>query len=70
MSYFQPEDGRKYYLFGKDGGKNLSEQWNIDLLGTIPIEEDKSFSNMQKSYIPIVGKLVQKLSIIAANKEK
>ena len=25
MSYFQPEDGRKYYLFGKDGGKNLSE---------------------------------------------
>jgi len=70
MSYFQPEDGRKYYLFGKDGGKNLSEEWNIDLLGTIPIEEDKSFSNMQKSYIPIVGKLVQKLSIIAANKEK
>jgi len=70
MSYFQPEDGRKYYLFGKDGGKNLSEEWNIDLLGTIPIEEDKSFSNMQMSYIPIVGKLVQKLSIIAANKEK
>ena len=70
MSYFQPEDGSKYYLFGKDGGKNLSEEWNIDLLGTIPIEEDKSFSNMQKSYIPIVGKLVQKLSIIAANKEK
>ena len=70
MSYFQPEDGRKYYLFGKDGGKNLSEEWNIDLLGTITIEEDKSFSNMQKSYIPIVGKLVQKLSIIAANKEK
>ena len=70
MSYFQPEDGRKYYLFDKDGGKNLSEEWNIDLLGTIPIEEDKSFSNMQKSYIPIVGKLVQKLSIIAANKEK
>ena len=70
MSYFQPEDGRKYYLFGKDGGKNLSEEWNIDLLGTIPIEEDKSFSKMQKSYIPIVGKLVQKLSIIAANKEK
>ena len=70
MSYFQPEDGRKYYLFGKDGGKNLSEEWNIDLLGTIPIEEDKSFSNMQKSYIPIVGKLVQKLSIIAVNKEK
>jgi len=62
--------GELDYLFGKDGGKNLSEEWNIDLLGTIPIEEDKSFSNMQKSYIPIVGKLVQKLSIIAANKEK
>ena len=70
MSYFQPEDGRKYYLFGKDGGKNLSEEWNIDLLGTIPLEEDKTFANMQKSYLPIVGKLVQKLSIIAANREK
>jgi ATP-binding protein involved in chromosome partitioning len=70
MSYFQAEDGRKYYLFGKDGGKNLSEEWNIDLLGSIPIEEDKSFANMQKSYSPIVGKLVQKLSVIAANREK
>ena len=70
MSYFQPEDGRKYYLFGKDGGKNLSEEWNIDLLGTIPLEEDKTFANMQKSYLQIVGKLVQKLSIIAANREK
>jgi ATP-binding protein involved in chromosome partitioning len=70
MSYFQPEDGRKYYLFGKDGGKNLSEEWNIDLLGTIPLEEDKTFANMQKSYLPIVGKLVRKLSIIAANREK
>ena len=70
MSYFQPEDGRKYYLFGKDGGKNLSEEWNIDLLGTIPLEEDKTFANIQKSYLPIVGKLVQKLSIIAANREK
>lgn len=70
MSYFQPEDGRKYYLFGKDGGKNLSEEWNIDLLGTIPLEEDKTFANMQKSYLPVVGKLVQKLSIIAANREK
>ncbi len=70
MSYFQTEDGRKYYLFGKDGGKNLSEEWNIDLLGSIPIEEDKSFANMQKSYSPIVGKLVQKLSVIAANREK
>mgnify|MGYP002629119260 FL=1 len=59
MSYFQPEDGRKYYLFGKDGGKNLSEEWNIDLLGTIPLEEDKTFANMQKSYLPI-----------AANREK
>lgn len=70
MSYFQTEDGRKYYLFGKDGGKKLSEEWNIDLLGSIPIEEDKSFANMQKSYSPIVGKLVQKLSVIAANREK
>ncbi|MFB1003282.1 MAG: Mrp/NBP35 family ATP-binding protein [Bacteroidia bacterium] len=34
MSYFQPEkDGTKYYLFGRDGGVKLCEEFNIDLLG-------------------------------------
>ena len=39
MSYFTPAElpDNKYYLFGKDGGKNLAEEFVIPLLGQIPI---------------------------------
>jgi ATP-binding protein involved in chromosome partitioning len=39
MAYFTPEElpGHKYYIFGKDGGKNLSEKYNVPLLGQIPL---------------------------------
>ena len=39
MSYFTPEElpQNKYYIFGKDGAKNLSEELNIPLLGQIPL---------------------------------
>ena len=47
MSWFQPDkEGRKYYLFGKDGGKKLAEEYSLDLLGQLPLielEEDKNF---------------------------
>ena len=38
-AYFTPEElpENKYYIFGKEGGKGLSEQMNIDLLGEIPL---------------------------------
>lgn len=41
MSYFTPAElpDNKYYLFGKDGGKNLAEDFDIPLLGQIPIIE-------------------------------
>ena len=41
MSYFTPAElpDKKYYLFGKDGGKNLAEDFDIPLLGQIPIVE-------------------------------
>lgn len=69
MSYFQPDaDGKKYYLFGKDGGKKLCDEWSLDLLGEIPIKEDKSFESLHASYLPVVGKIVQKLSTLAANR--
>ena len=46
MSWFQPDkEGRKYYLFGKDGGKQLAEEYSLDLLGQLPLielEEDKN----------------------------
>jgi ATP-binding protein involved in chromosome partitioning len=39
MAYFTPEElpDHKYYIFGKDGGKNLSEKYNVPLLGQIPL---------------------------------
>jgi len=41
MSWFTPPElpDKKYYIFGKDGCKNLSEELNIPFLGQIPIVE-------------------------------
>ena len=38
MSSFTSEDGKEHFIFGKDGAKNMSENLNINLLGTVPIE--------------------------------
>jgi ATP-binding protein involved in chromosome partitioning len=39
MSYFTPAElpENKYYIFGKDGGKHLADEFDIALLGQIPI---------------------------------
>jgi len=37
MSYYQNTDGSKEYIFGKDGGKKMSEEYKVKLLGEIPI---------------------------------
>jgi len=39
MSWFTPEElpDNKYYIFGKDGGKELAKNLNAELLGQIPI---------------------------------
>jgi ATP-binding protein involved in chromosome partitioning len=39
MAYFTPEElpDHKYYIFGKDGGKNLSDKYHVPLLGQIPL---------------------------------
>jgi ATP-binding protein involved in chromosome partitioning len=39
MAYFTPEElpDNKYYIFGKDGGKNLSEKHGVPLLGQVPL---------------------------------
>ena len=41
MSYFTPAElpDNKYFIFGKDGGKNLAEEFDIPFLGQIPIVE-------------------------------
>ncbi|GAC1589655.1 MAG: Mrp/NBP35 family ATP-binding protein [Ginsengibacter sp.] len=39
MSYFTPEElpQNKYYIFGKEGGKRLAEEFDIPFLGEIPL---------------------------------
>ncbi len=39
MSYFTPEElpENKYYIFGKDGGKRLADEYDLPFLGQIPI---------------------------------
>lgn len=39
MAYFTPEElpNNKYYIFGKEGAKNLAEDLNVPLLGEIPL---------------------------------
>ena len=70
MSFFQPEEnGSKYYIFGKEGGKRLCEENNLELLGELPILEDKSFNNQLKYYRSIAGAIVQKLAVIASNRQ-
>lgn len=46
MSYFTPSDlpDKKYYLFGKGGGKALSEEFSVPFLGELPIMEQISES--------------------------
>ncbi|MBO8472790.1 MAG: Mrp/NBP35 family ATP-binding protein [Bacteroidetes bacterium] len=39
MAWFTPAElpENRYYIFGKDGGKKMADQYGIDLLGQIPI---------------------------------
>ena len=39
MAYFTPEElpDNKYYIFGKEGAKNLAEDLNVPFLGEVPL---------------------------------
>ena len=37
MTSFTSDDGIEHFIFGKDGGKNIADKFNIELLGQIPI---------------------------------
>jgi ATP-binding protein involved in chromosome partitioning len=56
MAYFTPEElpNNKYYIFGKDGGKNLSDKYDVPLLGQIPLVQ--SIRESGDSGLPAVMK--------------
>ena len=56
MAYFTPEElpDHKYYIFGKDGGSNLAEKYNVPFLGQIPLVQ--SIRESGDSGLPAVMK--------------
>jgi len=56
MAYFTPEElpNNKYYIFGKDGGQNLAEKYDVPLLGQIPLVQ--SIRESGDSGLPAVMK--------------
>ena len=56
MAYFTPEElpDSRYYIFGKDGGKNLSEKHDVPFLGQIPLVQ--SIRESGDSGLPAVMK--------------
>ena len=75
MSWFQPDDqDKKYFLFGKGGGKKLSEEYSIDLLAQLPLVEISQNSNIQNhsllkmEFVNIAEKLVYSLKALKEKK--
>jgi len=78
MAYFTPAElpNNKYYIFGKDGGKQLAEQYRTPFLGEIPLVQsitaagdsgqpismDKE-SPLAAAFAEIAGKMAQQISI-------
>lgn len=78
MSYFTPAElpENKYYIFGKDGGKELAAKYDVPFLGEIPLVQsiaaagdsgapialDKN-SPLSSAFEEIAGKMAQQISI-------
>jgi ATP-binding protein involved in chromosome partitioning len=78
MSYFTPAElpENKYYIFGKNGGKELAEKYNVPFLGEIPLVQDitaagdigqpiamENESPIAAAFAEIAGKIAQQISI-------
>jgi ATP-binding protein involved in chromosome partitioning len=86
MSYFTPPDlpDRKYYLFGKGGGRRVAEELGVELLGEVPIDprvvEGGDIGKPILAYAPdsppaealreIAGKIARKLAVLAESAPK
>ena len=75
MSWFQPNDSdKKYYLFGKGGGKELAAEYKIKLLAQLPLiekSEDQEIHDSEtinKTFNETTDKIVQLLKTERSNK--
>ncbi len=84
MSYFTPAElpDSKYYIFGKNGGRTLAEQFNTPFLGEIPLVQSISNAGdegkpiilqeeniMAKAFMEIAERVAQQISIQNALQE-
>lgn len=80
MAYFEPEDlpGKRYHIFGKDGGKKLAEEQNIPFLGELPLvqniqsQADKgnidAESKQFEPFIKVAEEIARRLSMLNSKK--
>ncbi|MBQ82263.1 MAG: hypothetical protein CMD59_01865 [Gammaproteobacteria bacterium] len=64
MSFFKPNDSdKKYYLYGKEGGKKLAKEYKLDLLGEVPQFEfnNSNLTNENEIISKISNKIVEKI---------
>jgi len=82
MSYFTPPElpNKKYHIFGKDGGRKLAQQYQLPLLGQIPIIEQirtggdtgkpavlDNNSMQGKAFVKLSSSVAQQVAIRNAN---
>jgi ATP-binding protein involved in chromosome partitioning len=83
MAYFTPAElpNNKYYIFGKDGGKRLADEYDLPFLGQIPLVQsireggDKGVPAMegddiasQQAFWQVAAVAVRNISLRNANK--
>ena len=84
MAYFTPAElpENKYYIFGKDGAKNLAEKLNVPLLAEIPIVKSicdagdagrpavlQKDTPQAKAFLDMAQAVAQQVSIMNARKK-
>ncbi len=83
MAYFTPAElpANKYYIFGRDGAKNLAAELNVPLLGQVPLVQSiceagdagrpavlQGDTPQAVAFVEIAGNLARQVAI--ANKQK
>ena len=75
MSWFQPSDTeKKYFLFGKDGGKELANEYEIELLAQLPLIEKKDkqefhdLDEINDSFTTLTDKIIELIKTVRSNK--
>jgi ATP-binding protein involved in chromosome partitioning len=71
MSFFKPSDSKKkYFIFGKGGGRNLAKEYGLELLSEIPLLEKKEFvilyelNDYKLIFDSIAKKVIRNLEVV------